>query len=326
MIRIATIGTSKICDNFLKGMQLTGRFRLSAVYSRNAETGKTFAEKHGCEKVFTDLEKLAKWDGIDAVYIASPNSCHTSQSRIFLENGKNVLCEKPIVTASKEYIELKGIADENKAIYMEAIIPRHVKNYKEVKAAVGNIGKVLSARLDFSQRSSRMDAFLRGEKVNIFDMSLYAGTLMDLGVYCVYAAVDFFGKPKSITADAHFLDNGADGSGTAVFLYDDFSAVLSYDKTFQGDLGSEISGENGTVKIKYISQYAGVSIVKNGEENKIVGYPSKEELMSGEAEKFADYIEKFDSFKDDYKSASELCLNVHQCMDEIKNKAKISYK
>ncbi|MFQ8953987.1 MAG: hypothetical protein ACLR56_13915 [Oscillospiraceae bacterium] len=36
-------------------------------------------------------------------------------------------------------------------------------------------------------------------------MSLCAGTLMDLGVYCVYAAVDMFGMPKNIKACASFL-------------------------------------------------------------------------------------------------------------------------
>lgn len=325
MIRIATVGTSKICDSFIGGMKKTGRFELSAVYSRKTETGTDFARRHGAENVFTDLEKLAEWDGIDAVYIASPNSCHVPQSRIFLGNGKHVICEKPIVTSSEEYTGLKSMADRNDLIFMEAMIPRHIKRYREVKAAVGSVGKILSAKIDYSQRSSRLDSFLKGNRVNIFDMSLHAGALMDLGVYCVYGAVDFFGKPKSITADAYFLENGADGSGRAVFYYDGFSAEISYSKICQGVAGSEITGENGVVKIKYISQYAGVGIVKNGVETGIVGYPEREELMRDEAEKFADYIENSESFSDDYESASRLCLNVHQCMDEIKRKAKIKY-
>ena len=325
MINIATVGTSGICEKFIKGMLMTGRFRLAAVYSRNAETGRAFAQKFSCENVFTDIEKLAVWDGIDAVYIASPNSCHFSQSKIFLENNKHVICEKPIVTSSCEYISLKSIADKNKLIYMEAIIPRHVKKYQEVKKALESIGRIQTARIDFCQRSSRLDAFLRGEHINIFDMSLCAGTLMDIGVYCVYAAVDFFGIPSKIKASASYLGNGADGGGAAIFEYAGFSAVLSYSKTCGGELGSEILGENGTVKIKAISQYAGVSLLKDGKEELIAGYPGKEELMSYEADKFADYIENCKSFENDYKSASELCLSVHQCMDEIKKQAEIDY-
>lgn len=325
MIRIGTIGTSKICENFLKGMKLTGKFEHTAVYSRTLEKGKEFAKKHNCKNVFTKLDETAKSGVIDAVYIASPNVCHTAQCRIFLEHKINVICEKPIVTCADEYAELKALADRNNVIYMEAIIPRHIKQYCRVKDAILQIGKILYARIDYCQRSSRLDDFLRGEKANIFDMSLHAGTLMDLGVYCVYGAVDLLGKPKSITASAKYFDNGADSCGVAVFDYGNFPAVLTYSKCCQGELGSEILGETGTVKIKFISQYAGVSIIKNNEEKVITKFPDRAELMRDEADKFANYILKYADYAEDYNLASELCLSVHQCMDDIKNKAGIKY-
>ena len=325
MIRLGTIGTSGICEHFLNGVALTNKYILSAVYSRRYETGIAFGEKFGCKTVFTDLELMAKSDLIDAVYIASPNSFHYSQSKIFLENKKHVICEKPIATNAEEYIELKQLADKNGLIYMEAIIPPYTHYYSKVKEAFSKIGKPVLARFDFSQRSSRMDAFLRGEHINIFDMSLHAGTLMDLGVYCVYAAIDFLGVPKKISANAQFLHNGADGSGTAVFEYDGYSAILTYCKTAQGNIGSEIVGEKGVLKISSVSQYAGVSLVINGKEEIITEFPSRAEIMSGEASYFADFITDFKGNAQKYKEMSEMCLNVHRCMDEIKNKAEIKY-
>ncbi len=325
MIRLATIGTSRICQNFLNGVSLTNEFKLSAVYSRNFNTGEEFAKKNGCDTVFCNLNEMAEFDGIDAVYVASPNVFHANQSRIFLENGKHVICEKPITTSAEEYKELKSLADSKGLIYMEAIIPIHIADYKRIKNAFSQIGRVKMARFDFSQYSSRMESFLKGEQVNIFDMSLHAGTLMDLGVYCVYAAIDFLGKPKDITAQAYFLHNGADGSGIANFIYEDFPAVLSYSKTVQGAIGSEISGEYGTLKIASVSQYAGVTLVKNGEEQVITKYPDRAELMSGEAQKFANYILRYNTFKNDYEQVSQLCLQVHECMDLIKQKAGLKY-
>lgn len=325
MIRLGTIGTSGICEHFLNGVALTNKYILSAVYSRKYETGFAFGEKFGCKTVFTNLELMAKSDLIDSVYIASPNSLHYSQSKVFLENGKHVICEKPITTNADEYIELKRLADKNGLIYMEAIIPPYTNYYSKVKEAFSKIGKPVLARFDFSQRSSRMDAFLRGEHINIFDMSLHAGTLMDLGVYCVYVAIDFLGVPKKISANAHFLHNGADGSGSAIFQYDDFLANLTYCKTAQGVTGSEIIGEKGVLKISSVSQYAGVSLVINGKEEIITEYPSRAEIMSGEASYFADFINDFKSNAQKYEKMSEMCLNVHRCMDEIKNKAEIKY-
>lgn len=323
MIKLGTVGTSAITDKFLSGVALTGKFEHVAIYSRNEETGRNFADKHGVKAVFCNLEEMAKC-GIDAVYIASPNVFHAEQSRVFLKNGVHVICEKPITTSFKEYEELKTLADKKGLIYMEAIIPRHTAGYAAVKQALEEIGDITVARIDYCQRSSRLDAFLSGEKINIFDMSLHAGTLMDLGVYCVYATVDLLGMPENITATASFLSNGADGAGSAIFSYKNFPAVLSYGKTGQSAVGSEIVGEKGALKMGSISQYTQVSLVKNGEEKVITASPDKAELMSGEAAKFAEYITNPQS-REDYNAASKLCGEVHRCMDMIKCSAGIVY-
>lgn len=325
MIRLGTVGTSGICDSFLDGVALTKRFELSAVYSRNYDTGKAFAKKHGCDVVFTDLSKMAKSDLIDAVYIASPNVFHYSQSKIFLENGKHVICEKPIATSSNEYEELKALADRKGLIYMEAIIPRHINAYADIKVALSKIGKIKSADIKYLQCSSRIERFLSGEQVNIFDMSLCAGTLMDLGVYCVYGAVDLLGMPNEITAQKELLPNGADGEGTAVFYYDDFKATLTYSKVRDGDSQSVITGEKGSLKFDMISQYTGVTIQIGGKETLIQGSLTKAEQMSGEAGRFADYILNFHQSKVDYEAVSSLCLEVHKCMDQIKKSAGLVY-
>lgn len=325
MINLGTVGTSSICDNFLSGVALTNEYELTAVYSRKYETGNAFAEAHGCNTVFTDIAEMAKSNIIDAVYIASPNAFHYSQSKLFLENGKHVICEKPIVRRTEEYEELKALADRKSLIYMEAIIPRHIKSYPKVKQALKEIGKIKEAEICYLQRSSRLDAFYEGKQVNIFDMSLHAGALMDLGVYCVYGAVDLLGIPDSITAEKTLLTNGADGAGTAIFDYGEFKAFLSYSKTEQNDEGSLIIGDKGTLKIKMISQYTGVSLIKDGKEISVTTILTKAEQMRGEAQRFADYILRFDKNREDYVLASELCLNTHRCMDQIKIKAGLVY-
>ena len=326
MIKLATIGTSQICESFIGGAKLTGRYELWGAYSRDKKKALAFAEKHGFANAFDSLEKMAECGDIDAVYIASPNVCHFSQSKLFLENGIHVLCEKPITTNATEYETLKKIADENNLIYMEAIIPPHTSHHKNVKSAISSLGSVTSARIDFCQRSSKFDVFLRGENPNIFNMSLHAGALMDLGVYCVYAAVDFFGVPKNIYAKSAFLSNGADGSGAVVFEYDNMNAVITYAKTAQSRTGSEITGSDATLTINSIGQYSGVVLTdKDGNKNEIAGQYSKEELMSGEAGRFADFIENIENNKNEYRESQKMCLNVHRCMDIIKEKAGIKY-
>lgn len=325
MINLAVVGTGEITEKFLGGCKLTNRFLFHTVYSRSSERGKKFAETYGFLKNCDDIYNVASDPEIDAVYIASPNVFHYEQSKIFLENNKHVICEKPIVTEVSQYEELLSMANSKKLIYMEAIMGPHYAGHTILHNALSEIGNISQARIDFCQLSSRWKNFKSGEKVNIFDMSLHAGTLMDLGVYCVYMAVDLFGKPLDISASASFLKGGADGAGTAIFKYNDFLATLTYSKTAQSVVGSEIIGDRAAVKIDSVSQYVGISLVKDGKKKILLDRPLKTEVMSGEAEKFSDYIENSDIYKDDYDEKSKLTRDVHFCMDLIKKKANINY-
>ena len=323
MIKYATIGRGSIVDSYIKGAELSGRFELSAVYSRNFETGKEFAEKWGCNKVHTTIEGLANDPEIQAVYIASPNVCHANQTEKLLKGGKHIICEKPIATSANKYKRLKDLADSLGLIYMEAIIPVYTENRINIKNAIAEIGNINIAKIDYCQLTSRYESLMKGEQVNIFDMSLHAGTLMDLGIYCVYAAVDFFGMPNKIKASASFLKNGADSCGSAIFEYGDFLCLLSYGKIGQSLSPSEIVGAKGSVLIDKIGLYAGAYKAQGDSKVPLTQFIEKPCLMSKEAAAFADFIGG--NNLETYGKNSELCYNVHTCMDLIKKSAEIKY-
>ncbi len=316
MFKYAVIGRGKIADTFIRGASLSGKLELEAVYSRREVTGREYAAKHGIKKIYTDLNDLVNDKEIQAVYIASPNSCHEWQSELLLQGGKHVICEKPIATSAEGYQRLKALADSRGLVYMEAIIPIFGKSRGQIKAALEKIGKIAMARIDYCQLSSRYDAFMRGEHVNIFDMSLAAGTLMDLGIYCVYAAVDLFGVPKNIQVAASYLYNGADGSGSAIFEYDTFLTVLSYSKVGQSTAPCEIVGDKGSIVIERVGLYMGAYLVQNGEKTPLFEEQPKDVLMSYEASAFADFMQGIS--RERYEESSRLCHDVHCCMDRMK--------
>ncbi len=324
MIKYATIGTSFIAEQFVTGAKATGRLQLAAVYSRKLDTGRNFGGKFGCDKVYTSLENLANDGEIDAVYVASPNAFHAEQSELLLKAGKHIICEKPITTSAEEYAHLKKLADSKGLIYIEAMIPIYNPSRPRIKAALSEIGNLAMAKIDYCQRSSRYDRFISGEHVNIFDMSLHAGTLMDLGVYCVYAAIDLFGMPNYIKATASFLNNGADGSGVAIFEYDKFSACLTYSKTGQSVAPTEIVGDSGSVIMETAVYYQDAYLVKGDNKLPLFDDVSKETLMGYEAEAFCDFIAG--NRLEEYQVNNDICFKVHTCMDQIKQEANIVYK
>lgn len=314
MIKFGVIGSGWIAEEFVKGAELIDGFEFSAMYSRTKEKGEAFAAKFEGVPVYTDLAEFAKSD-IDAVYIASPNSLHYSQSKLMLESGKHVLCEKPITILPEEFIELNELAEQNGLVYTEAIMMLHLSHRKIIKEKLKTLGNISTAHFDFSQLSSKYPALLRGENPNIFNPEMKTGCLRDLGIYCFYPAMDFFGEPKKIISSAGFLSTGADGFGTAILDYDDKQITLTYSKIGQDFCGSQIVGDKGTMTIGSISKLTDVEIhYNNGTSERLVGEIEKHILMSEEARDFYEYICKKSL---GLKKSNEKILSVLRAMNTV---------
>lgn len=316
-MRYGVIGTGWIAKSFIDGAREVCASEFAAVYSRTAESGNKFASENKIEKVYTDINEFAKGD-FEAVYIASPNRLHYEQSKLMLQSGKHVICEKPITVEPEELEELQALADEKGLIYVEAIMYMFNPARDLLRDALGKIGKITSAHFDFSQLSSKYPAYQKGELPNIFNPALATGCLMDLGIYCVYPALDLFGLPEKITACAHFMESGADGSGTAGLLYSDKLITFTYSKLGQDRLGSQIFGDEGTIKIESISKLINMSITaKNGDIQGITGDVPKEKLMGYEALGFERFIA--DPSDEYYQVTRHRALQVSQIMRQIRD-------
>ncbi|MBP3696031.1 MAG: Gfo/Idh/MocA family oxidoreductase [Clostridia bacterium] len=316
-MRYGVIGTGWIAKSFIDGARDVCGSEFAAVYSRTAESGNRFAAENKIEKVYTNINEFARGD-FEAVYIASPNRLHYEQSKLMLQSGKHVICEKPITVEPEELEELQALADEKGLVYVEAIMYMFNPARDLLKEALSKIGKITSAHFDFSQLSSKYPAYQRGELPNIFNPALATGCLMDLGIYCVYPALDLFGLPEKITACAHFMESGADGSGTAGLLYPDKLITFTYSKLGQDRLGSQIFGDEGTIKIESISKLINMGITaKNGDIQEIIGDVPKEKLMGYEALGFERFIA--DPSDEYYQVTRQRTLQVSQIMKKIRD-------
>ncbi len=323
MIKYGVIGSGWIAEEFVMGAQTVEGLEFAAMYSRTKEKGEEFAKKFGCDTVYTDLEKFAKSD-IDAVYIASPNVFHYEQSKLMLENKKHVLCEKPITITPDELSELYSLAQKNNLIYTEAIMMMHSPLKNLLKNALEKIGKITTAHFDFSQLSSKYMALKNGENPNIFNPEMKTGCLRDLGIYCFYPAVEFFGIPEKITASAGFIETGADGYGTAILDYPDKQVTLTYSKIGQDYLGSQIFGDKGTISIESISKLTNAKIhFADGKIEDITDDTEKKILMAYEAENFYKFITDFEKNKEEYYYINNIISQVNKLMFEVKNQCKI---
>jgi predicted dehydrogenase len=293
MLNFGIIGTSWITHSFIESAHATGEWHLSAVYSRKQETAEEFASKYPDNKaaLYTSISDLTSDSNISTIYIASPNLLHYSQAKAALSAGKNVILEKPSCSSVHELDDLFATARANNVFLIEAF--RHLQevNFKALKSALPKLGPIYGASINFAQYSSRYDKVLAGETPNIFNLALGGGALVDLGVYCVAAAVDLFGAPRNATYWPVKIATGADGAGKIVLEYPSFTVALAHSKIYNSAAPSEVYGEKGTLVVPSITDIESVVFwdAKTKTKEELAG--KKEELnLKEEAAEFARVI------------------------------------
>lgn len=289
-IRFAIIGTNWITERFLQSALETEEFILAAVYSRTEEKGRAFAAKYADPKVYTDLEAMVQDDEIDAVYIASPNSYHVDQAILCMNHGKHVLCEKPMASNAVEVAAMIEAAKSNDVLLMEALKSTLMPNFKTVQDNLYKLGPIRRYFASYCQYSSRYDAFKQGTVLNAFNPEYSNGSLMDLGIYCLYPMVTLFGKPDTVKASGYMLSSGVDGEGSLLLTYPEMDAVIMHSKISDSYAPTEIQGENGTMIIDKINQPYDVKIRYRDGTIENVTQLQTHESMYYEAREFIDLI------------------------------------
>ena len=322
-VRFGVIGTNFIVDKVLEAARLDHRFELTAIYSRTQERADEFAKKHNVPHTFTSLEDMLSSNLIDAVYIASPNSLHASQSILCMQHGKHVFCEKPFASNANEVKAMIAAAEKYNVTLMEAMKPTMTPNFSTIKDNLKEIGTIRKYFSCYCQYSSRYDKLKEGVILNAFDPSLSNGAVMDLGVYTIYPMVVLFGRPKKISATGLKLFTGADGQGSVNFEYEGMDATIMYSKIADSSLPTEIQGEEGTITADRINIINKVTLKKRGGEETIISTPNPTHEYYFEVAEFIDLIQKNE--RESTINSLENSLITIEIIDEIRKQLEIIY-
>ncbi len=260
MLRVATVGTSKITRYFAQAVAAVDGIEISCAFSRDPGRAAQFAQELGVPHWESDLPKLFASPGIDAVYIASPNGVHHGQALAAIRAGKHVLIEKPAVPTADEWADLVSAADSAGVVLLEGIRSEYDPGISAVAETLPLLGPIRRVSFRYQKRSDRYDLVLAGQRVNMFDPSMAGGALMDLGVYCAHALIRLFGPPDRVVAATIPVPSGSDGAGTALAVYPEFIADLNYSKITTSVLPSEIQGEEASLLIDHIASARSLTV------------------------------------------------------------------
>ena len=229
--------------------QVTG-VELVALLStpRSLDKAKAMQAQYQIQEVYTDYETLLANDSIDTVYVALPNHLHYQYTKEALLQGKNVICEKPFTLNAQQLEELIQIATEKRLILLEAITNQYLNNFLQIKKDLAKLGKIKIVECNYSQYSSRYDAFKEGKILPVFDPQKGGGALMDINIYNIHFVVGLFGKPEKVQYLAN-VERHIDTSGILVLDYGAFKAVCIGAKDSTANIRSVIQGTDGSIEV-----------------------------------------------------------------------------
>ncbi|MCL6604434.1 MAG: Gfo/Idh/MocA family oxidoreductase [Paenibacillus sp.] len=247
-MKLGIVGAGKIVTEVLSFIQEIPAISLSAIFARpnREEVLLDLQNTYGISRIYLDYSTMLQDTEVETVYIALPNHLHYSYAKEALQNGKHVICEKPFTSNKHEFMELKELARQNKLILLEAITNQYLKNVAAMKEYLPKLGAIKIVECNYSQYSSRYDAFQAGETPAAFNKEMSGGALMDINIYNIHLVVGFFGSPKNVEYWAN-IERGIDTSGMLLLDYGDFKCVCIGAKDSEAPSSVNIQGNEGYI-------------------------------------------------------------------------------
>lgn len=264
----AILGCGKIAAKFASDLKLLPNANLYAAASRDKQNADTFATEWGFEKAYGSYEEMVTDPAVDVVYIATPHSHHHRHTLLCLNHKKAVLCEKAFAINKNEVEEMVACAKQNNTFLMEAFWTNFQPSFQKALEIVnsGELGELKMVRSDFT-----FNAPFDKDK-RLYNVKLGGGSLLDIGIYPVFAALSALGKPAKIKSFANFSETGAEETINIIFDYGKgkMASLTSSIATFS-PIQTEYICENGYLILtpRWFTP-TDIQVWKNGQEEQFI--------------------------------------------------------
>lgn len=125
---------------------------VEAVMSRGRDKARSYAERHGVGKWYTDPQELIDDPEVNAIYIATPPSSHATFAIMAMRAGKPVYVEKPLAACYDDCARVNRVSEQTGVPCFVAYYRRYLPYFQKVKSIIdnGTIGKVMNVQIRFA--------------------------------------------------------------------------------------------------------------------------------------------------------------------------------
>ena len=315
------LGCGKIAAKFAEDLRTISRSKLVAVASRNIEKAKNFGNKFEAKKCYASYKELCEDSNIDIIYIATPHVFHFEHTMLCLEHKKAVLCEKPFGMNTTQVKKMIAKAKEKDVFLMEAMWTCFLPHYQYVLEMIYSkeLGEIRSLKADFGYQ------FEFDPNSRVYKKELGGGSLLDIGIYPLFAAISMIGNPENISANAILGQTGVDEECSMTLDYKNgvraqlFSSVTKETKT-----EATIEFEKGTLIIhSRFHEPTSITIFK-GEKKETKNFDVQTNGYNFEAEHVQEML--FQQRKESTIMTFDMSLKLIHLLDSVRSKIGLYYK
>lgn len=242
ILRIGVIGSGRIANRFMPEARLVSGLNIRGVYNPNSESADRFAQRYSIDAYYSIDEFL---EAVDAVYIATPHDTHYKYAKAALEQGKHVLCEKPMTLDKAQAQELADMAKARKLVLMEAIKTAYCPGFTQLLgiARSGAIGEIRGVEACFTKLENSQNRELTDLECG--------GSFTELGSYVLLPIIKLLGSEwTDLRFDTIKGANGLDVFTKAHFTFPEAMATATCGLGVKSEGKLLISGTKGYIVVE----------------------------------------------------------------------------
>lgn len=182
-VKWGVLGAGGIADRrTLPGMLLAENCEIAAVMEIDPDHAERLRAKYGARSAYADEDALLADELVEAVYIASPVSCHARQAEKAIRAGKHVLIEKPVALSAENSLALCALAKKSGLRMASGLMMRFNTHHQEIRRLIerGALGRIVSCRAQFTCWYPDIPGSWRQQKA-----LAGGGALTDMGIHCL---------------------------------------------------------------------------------------------------------------------------------------------
>ena len=198
-LKVAIVGCGSMAGFHMGAYKKNPNVEVYALCDTNENLLKKRGEQWNCQRLYTDeATMLAELPEIDVVDVVTSNDCHAECSIMALNAGKDVFCEKPMATNSKDAKRMLEAAKANGRKLMIGFVRRFGKDAVVAKELIDkdDLGEIYYAKASYLRRHGCPGGWFCDKKRS------GGGPLIDIGIHVIDLARYLMGNPKPVSVSA----------------------------------------------------------------------------------------------------------------------------